>query len=280
MQLEPLTKSATISSLEIAQLTGKRHDNVLRDIRNMISQLYPQGASSDPRTPQEEYHRGDRTQYKYLRDDTINTLLSFSTQGNQGQMFESTYINEQNGQVSPCFLLPKRESLILVSGYSVTLRAKIIDRWAELEAAVAAPVMQPISRLEMAKMLLDAETRAVELETKLIEAAPKLQTYNEIMSSDGLFNFREVAGQLPSLNCGSNTLVKKLVEAKVLYYDADNKIRCYQPFTTKGFFKLVERPYEVKEVGGAGTGEFRVSATLKVTPAGVEFIANKLKGGV
>jgi phage regulator Rha-like protein len=36
----PITQALTMTSREIAELTGKRHDNVLRDIKNMITQLY------------------------------------------------------------------------------------------------------------------------------------------------------------------------------------------------------------------------------------------------
>lgn len=43
--LLPLVKIDSMSSLEIAELTGKRHDNVLRDIKNMLSELY--GATSN-----------------------------------------------------------------------------------------------------------------------------------------------------------------------------------------------------------------------------------------
>lgn len=93
-----------MSSREIAELAGKRHDHVMRDITVMLTELHGVGGLPN---------------------------------------FGDTYRNEQNGQLYPCFNLPKRETMVLVSGYSITLRARIIDRWMELEAAAAQP--QPVA---------------------------------------------------------------------------------------------------------------------------------------
>jgi len=131
----------TMDSREIAELMGKRHDHVLRDIDDMFDKI--EGVSPDPGTPkEEEYHRVDRTQYKYLKPSTIDALMGSSPAKSKRLRvsFISTYINEQNGQEYPCYKLPYRETMILVSGYSVELRAKVIDRWLELEkAAMPAP---------------------------------------------------------------------------------------------------------------------------------------------
>ena len=82
----------SMSSLEIAELTGKEHRNVMSDIRKMLDELNIDAA-----------------------------------------MFSATYKAGRNNTYE-CFNLPKRETLILVSGYSVSMRASIIDRWQELEA--------------------------------------------------------------------------------------------------------------------------------------------------
>src|SRR5688500_12456387 len=78
----------TISSREIAELTGKRHDNVVADIRKMASEL------------------------------SLN--------------FQEKPESSNGGRPIKVLSLEKRETLILVSGYSVELRARIIDRWMEL----------------------------------------------------------------------------------------------------------------------------------------------------
>lgn len=84
-------KKRTISSLEIAELTGKRHDAILRDIRNLLNQ------------------------------------------GVNAHNFVEVEYTDKKGEKRPCYELTKKGCLILASGYDANLRAKIINRWEELE---------------------------------------------------------------------------------------------------------------------------------------------------
>lgn len=99
--LSPQGGNPTMSSREIAELTGKQHKHVLADIRKMLGDLKIQPAE-----------------------------------------FSARYLDAK-GEARECFNLPKRESLILVSGYSVDLRARIIDRWEALESGKAEPIGAP-----------------------------------------------------------------------------------------------------------------------------------------
>ena len=157
------TAVQTMSSREIADLTGKRHDNVMRDIRTMLIELHGEEG-----------------------------LLSF----------EASYTNEQNKQ-QPCFMLPKRETLILVSGYSVQMRAKIIDRWQELEtqAATPAPVPAqafqiPATLAEALRLAADQCDRADKAESALAVAAPKAEALDRIATAEGSLCLTDAAKEL------------------------------------------------------------------------------------
>jgi len=84
-----------MSSREIAELTGKEHRNIRRDIENMAKEL----------------------------------SLSF----------EQKVLDSTGGRPSVVYLLQRREVEVLLTGYCIPLRAKVIDRLHELEQAQQAP---------------------------------------------------------------------------------------------------------------------------------------------
>lgn len=129
MQLQTIQK--TMSSLEIAELTGKRHDHVMTDIKKMLESL------------------------------GINAPDFSGTQ---------TYGNNNTREV---FNLPKRETLILVSGYSVELRAKIVDRWEELENQK--PKSQAEMLLGMAQVIVDMEQKIQSQDKRLEQIENKVE---------------------------------------------------------------------------------------------------------
>lgn len=125
-----------MTSLEIAEVTGKSHAHVMRDIRNIIKQINQSTSGLViPDDVKDDYHRGDRTQYKYLSEKTQNILFDFCFNNNTGSKYtirESSY-KDAKGEERNMYELNKKACLLLSSGYDVNLRAKIIDRWEELE---------------------------------------------------------------------------------------------------------------------------------------------------
>lgn len=125
----------TMSTREIAELTKKSHDNVMRDVRRLVAE----GVLKSEETP---------------------------------------YIHPQNGQSYPEFLLSQRDSLVLVSGYSAQLRARIIDRWQELEAQVAKP--QQLSTIEILQIAMESEKARLMLAAQVEQQATKIHSLENL----------------------------------------------------------------------------------------------------
>lgn len=97
-ELTIANEEMTMTSLEIANMTGKEHYNVVRDIRDMMSDL------------EEDF-----------------TLLKF-----EGREYNS------KGQKRRVYLLDKRHALCLVGKYSAKARMAMIDKIEELEIEIKA----------------------------------------------------------------------------------------------------------------------------------------------
>lgn len=204
----------TMSSLEVSELTGKRHDNVMVDTEKLLNEL---GLS----TPD----------------------------------FSGVYL-ASNNQEYMCFNLPKRECLILISGYSIALRAKIIDRWQELESQQAPKLPQSFAQ---ALQLAADQAKVIEDQQAAIAlAVPKVEFVDRYVESKGNKGFRQVA---------------KLLKAK------ENEFRAYLS-VNKILYRLGGEwaPYQCHIDAGrfevsTGTANDHAYNAARFTPKGIEWIA-------
>ena len=213
----------TMSSLEIAELTGKEHRNVLRDIRTMLEELY-----------------------------TEKGMLSF----------EHTYTNEQNGQQYKMYKLLKRETMILVSGYSVALRAKIVDRWQELEEAQTsnALVLPNFEDPAEAAIAWALQYKEKQLALQQLEVAkPKVEFVDKYVDRGNLRKITDVAKEL---GVSSRTLCKWLRDNDHMWKRTDKQL-WKQAFIDKG--------YGEHKMTTVSSGKLETTTPL-VTPVGDIFI--------
>lgn len=210
MNLIQSIQNQTMSTLEIAKLTGKRHDHVMRDTQKMMEQL-------NIHAPQ----------------------------------FWGSYKTKQGNEYG-LFNLPKRETLILVSGYSVELRAKIIDRWEYLENKLAEKELKKeirnTSRLEYRPMtdaiaLAHEEIKPYHFsnEADLINrivlgcTASKFKKENEITDNESIRDYLTTE----QLNC-----IVSLQRANTVYIEdgldfQDRKVKLQSLFDRKHKQKLI-----------------------------------------
>jgi phage regulator Rha-like protein len=113
----------SMSSREIAELTGKRHDHVLRDIRSLLSSSLYEGN-------QEDY-----TPEKLLVNQQPPNLGSAVSAIQYG-------VNNANQPVYE-YTLDKDHTLTLLTGYDAKARMKVIRRWQELETQASRQLRFP-----------------------------------------------------------------------------------------------------------------------------------------
>lgn len=215
----------TMSTVEIADLTGKRHDHVLRDADKMLEELDDGGAPN----------------------------------------FGGTYRTSQ-GKEARCLNLPKRETLILVSGYSVELRARIIDRWQELEAKEAArPQINYLDPTHLLGVFQALQGELVKKDETIAQLAPKAEAHDRIADSFGAV-CRRIAAK--NLGVPPQVLNRWMAENGWTYdHRGTGDILGYQSKISAGF--LIHKV----TTGPKGDGTTWTSTTVHVTPKGMLALA-------
>ncbi len=122
------TETLTMSSREIAELTVKRHDHVLRDTRAMLIGLYGESEVSEGLPEKDMFEvfcnrMGWGIDSPKLGDQRIDGVK---------------VVRDSRGYVAE-IQLDYNHTMTLIAGYNVKLRKTIIDRWQALEAKVQKP---------------------------------------------------------------------------------------------------------------------------------------------
>lgn len=222
---------ATMSSREIAELTGKQHAHVMRDIRAMIEKI-----SADPDL---DWH-----------------------------CKSETYTDEQ-GKIREMYRMDKDTTLTLVSGYDAVLRFRIIKRWQELESKPSAATFDLATMASAALRELAAKVEECALlNTRIITMQPKADFYDHVAGSEALFDRADAAKMLRT---GPKRLWNSLREWKIVqasgtpyqkYYDL-GYFRLVPVLVHKGVCSI---PYQQTMVTGKGLAWLKALMDSKVMP--------------
>ncbi len=163
---------ATMSSLEIATVTGKRHANVIRDIKIMLDQLDKEELS-----------------------------------------FESSYLGGNNKEL-PCFELDRLHVECLLTGYSIPLRMKVLERLQELES-INKLGYNPNNEIEVLQQLLITKQTLAQQAEMIEHQKPAVAFVERYVAADsGSKGFRQVA---KLLNANEFEFRTFLSDNKIMY---------------------------------------------------------------
>lgn len=228
------------SSRQIAESFGKEHNHVLRDVKALL-----EGMPKNGQTP---------------------------------MFYKTEYVQEQNGQTYPMYLMNRDGFSLLVMGFTgkaaLEWKLKYISAFNEMERRIKQPQMTPAALREA---LLNPDTviqlcqqikAEREKNARLTAENAKLTAANEIMQPKAdYFDQQVAANQLTGLqetadglHIPRRTFMSWLVERKYLYRTPYNKL---VPNAEKndGLFQLREYDKNGKRISGTQT---------MVTPKGRE----------
>lgn len=176
------SNSLKMTSREIAEITGKLHKNVIRDIRNM----------------EESWEKVT------------------------GLKFELSEYEDSTGRKLPEYQLDKREVLYVATKWNDEIRARIILRWEELENNLRNNqnvISLPQNYEEALEHLLIQvrENKKLIAENKVLQ--PKADFYDAVAQSEDTIDVGQVAKVLAIKGYGRNNMFKFLREQGVLMHN-------------------------------------------------------------
>lgn len=129
----------TMSSREIAELTGKRHDHVMRDIKAMLDSLG--GVPSFGDTYRNEQNGQEYPIFRLDKEHTLCLVSGYNVKMRMAIIQRWQVLEEQKH----------------TTGYDVAMRHRVMKRWRELEEKEAGAPLSTVDLLRMAAAKIEAQ---------------------------------------------------------------------------------------------------------------------------
>lgn len=199
--LIPNSNTLSMSSREIAELVGSRHDKVKQSIERLAVRKKGAMAMAAPidLPPLGEY---------------LDVLGRPAT--------EYVFSGEKG----------KRDSIVVVAQLSPEFTARLVDRWQELEAMQAPRIPQSLS--EALRLAADQAEQIEQQAAQLAIAAPKVEFVDKYVENTGSMTFRQVA---KLLKANERELRELLISGHVMYR-LNGVLTPYQNHIDVGRFEL------------------------------------------
>lgn len=197
----------TINSREVAEMVGKEHKKLLRDINK----------------------------YADILNGANFGLVDF--------FIESTYVDAK-GETRPCYEITRKGCDMVANKMTgekgVLFTAAYVTKFEEMEKEIAMKQFNLPTTYKEALLALVAAEEEKELliadnnkKQELLEAqAPKIDLYNDFINSDSIYSVNEIAKCLAIKDLGRNNLYKWLRWNKILI---DGSREAYQPHINAGY---------------------------------------------
>lgn len=192
---ETINAKEYMTSMEVAEITGKEHKHVMRDIRVLLEQG--------------------------VHESNFGLTFIIRTLPNNAQ------------RKDPCYNITKKGCLILASGYNALLREKIIDRWEELETKERQNVPAlPQTYLEALKALVLSEEQKQVLALENESMKPKADYFDTLVERGSNLNLRDTAKMI---GVSERFFIEYLLLNGYLYRDTKRKLKPIAKYVGKYF---------------------------------------------
>ncbi len=223
---ELLEVKSTMSSLEISELTGKRHDVILRDIRNLLSQGV--AAHNFVETSYTDKSNRQSPCYNLTKKGCLILASGYNVKLREKiiDRWEELETEKRNG------------------GYNVPSSFR--------EALLLAAKQQ--EQLEQQQRQIEQKQATIEAQTsELKKQSPKVSYYDEHLQSVNTLTTTQVAKEM---GLDAQKLNRKLRECGVLYHQSGQWL-LHQPYCTWGMHATRTQTF-TRSDGSTGTSVYTV----------------------